>query len=141
MLDEIRSSGVDLDGMAQRYEATEQEIGQRFMQLSTRSVTSRRETSDMGLQLPSELTMFLQMVGYNWPQADETKLFEMGQKWSGFSSTLNEVMTAADTKASQVWDQNAGQDIQAFSDHWSMRRVRRRCSATAPRRRRWSAPA
>jgi hypothetical protein len=73
----------------------------------------------MGLQLPSELTTFLQMVGYNWPQADETKLFEMGQKWAGFSSTLGEVMSAADTKASDVWNQNAGSDIQAFSQHWS----------------------
>jgi hypothetical protein len=73
----------------------------------------------MGLQLPSELTTFLQMVGYNWPQADETKLFEMGQKWTGFSSTLGEVMSAADTGASGVWNENAGDDIRAFSDHWS----------------------
>lgn len=73
----------------------------------------------MGLQLPSELTTFLQMVGYNWPQADETKLFEMGQRWTSFSSTLDQVTSAADTKASDVWNQNVGDDIRAFSDHWS----------------------
>ena len=73
----------------------------------------------MGLQLPSELTTFLQMVGYNWPQADETKLFEMGQKWTGFSSTLDQVTSAANTGASGVWNENIGDDIRAFSDHWS----------------------
>ena len=30
VLDEIRSSGFDLDGMAQQYEAAEQEIADRF---------------------------------------------------------------------------------------------------------------
>ena len=46
----------------------------------------------MGLQLPSELVTFLQMIGYNWPQADEMKMFEMGQRWVGFSSELGQTM-------------------------------------------------
>lgn len=33
VLDEIRSSGIDLDGMAQRYEEVEQQIGDRFTEL------------------------------------------------------------------------------------------------------------
>lgn len=73
----------------------------------------------MGLQLPSELVTFLQMVGYNWPQADETKLFEMGQRWVSFSSTLGDVMSNADSTAAAVWNENSGSDIAAFADHWS----------------------
>ena len=33
VLDEIRSSGIDLDGMAQRYEETERQIGEQFTEL------------------------------------------------------------------------------------------------------------
>ena len=33
VLDEIRSSGIDLDGMAQQYEEAEQQITDRFTQL------------------------------------------------------------------------------------------------------------
>jgi hypothetical protein len=39
----------------------------------------------MGLQLPSELVSLLSMLGYNWPQADEEKLFEMGHAWLNFA--------------------------------------------------------
>ena len=73
----------------------------------------------MGLQLPSELVTFLQMIGYNWPQADETKMFEMGQRWVGFSSEIGQTMAAADQGAADVWNGNVGDDIRAFSEHWS----------------------
>jgi len=33
VLDEIRSSGIDLDGMAQRYEETERQISDKFTEL------------------------------------------------------------------------------------------------------------
>ena len=42
----------------------------------------------MGLQLPGELISLLSMLGYNWPQADETKLFEMGNAWMGFPDRI-----------------------------------------------------
>lgn len=32
----------------------------------------------MGMELPGELRSLLGVLGYTWPEADETKLFEMG---------------------------------------------------------------
>jgi hypothetical protein len=72
----------------------------------------------MGLQLPGELVTVLNMIGYNWPQADETKLFEMGQKFMNFSGTLTNVATQANQTAEQVSAQNSGKDIAAFANHW-----------------------
>lgn len=42
----------------------------------------------MGLQLPGELRSLLSMLGYSWPEADETKLMEMGGAWLRFAGTL-----------------------------------------------------
>jgi hypothetical protein len=73
----------------------------------------------MGISLPSELTSLLSILGYNWPQGDETKLFELGQKLMNFSSQLQNVLGNADSTAAQAWKENVGQDIQAFQNHWN----------------------
>lgn len=44
----------------------------------------------MGLELPGELVSVLGVLGFSWPEADETKLFEMGNAWIGFGQTLSE---------------------------------------------------
>jgi hypothetical protein len=73
----------------------------------------------VGLQLPSELISLLGMLGYTWPEADETKLFELGQTWMGFGSSLQGVISDADAAAQQVWSRNKGDDIDAFKNVWS----------------------
>jgi hypothetical protein len=73
----------------------------------------------MGMNLPGELVTFLNMLGYNWPQADEEKLFKMGEKWMGFSGKLDQVNQNGQQAASQVWTQNSGANIQAFQEHWN----------------------
>jgi hypothetical protein len=72
----------------------------------------------VGLQLPAELISLLGMLGFNWPEADETKLFEMGQRWLAFSGTLQEIGGTSEAAASQVWMVNQGRDVTAFQDHW-----------------------
>jgi len=71
----------------------------------------------MGLDLPGALASLLQMLGYNWPKGDESKLFEIGQKWMSFSSTLTNAANSGQQVAQQVWAQNKGQNIQKFEDH------------------------
>jgi len=71
----------------------------------------------MGLQLPGELVSLLHILGYNWPQADEQKLFQMGQRWSNFSGTITDTVGGAERAAAQVWQNNSGQDIAAFAEH------------------------
>jgi hypothetical protein len=73
----------------------------------------------MGMTLPSELVSLLNILGYNWPQADETKLFDLGQELMNFSNTLQNVLGSADGAASRAWSENSGQDIQAFMSHWT----------------------
>ncbi|XVQ11668.1 hypothetical protein ACQP1W_03530 [Spirillospora sp. CA-255316] len=73
----------------------------------------------MGMQLPGELTGLLSMLGYDWPQADESKLFELGSNWMGFGGTLSGVIGDADGVAQMVTGANLSEDIQAFQSTWS----------------------
>jgi hypothetical protein len=70
------------------------------------------------LQLPSELATFLNVIGYKWPESNETKLFQMGQRWMRFGGGLNQVLDSAERGASRVWSENSGQDIARFAEHW-----------------------
>lgn len=72
----------------------------------------------MGLQLPGELVSLLGMLGYNWPESDETRLFGMGQRWLGFNSTLTEAVGHFDGVSQQVWSANQGEGIAAFQKKW-----------------------
>ncbi|MFG1998033.1 hypothetical protein ACGFNU_02660 [Spirillospora sp. NPDC048911] len=73
----------------------------------------------MGLQLPGELIGLLGMLGYTWPEADEMKLFELGNTWMGLSSTLRSGVAEADAVAQRVWTDNKGEDFDAFRTEWT----------------------
>jgi len=73
----------------------------------------------MGLQLPGELVTLLQDLGYNWPEADEEKLFDLGEVWMGFSGQLDPAAQRANAAAAQVWNGNQGDAINAFKAKWS----------------------
>ncbi|KAB2347846.1 WXG100-like domain-containing protein [Actinomadura rudentiformis] len=73
----------------------------------------------MGLQLPGELIGLLGMLGYTWPEADESKLFELGSTWMSFGGTVQGVVGDADAAAQQVWSGNKGEDIDAFKNAWA----------------------
>ncbi|MDR7276114.1 WXG100-like domain-containing protein [Catenuloplanes atrovinosus] len=72
----------------------------------------------MGLQLPGELISLLGILGFTWPEADETALLEMGQAWTAFSTTLDALAADAATAATTVWTQQSGGDIAAFQAWW-----------------------
>lgn len=73
----------------------------------------------MGLQLPGELITALGWIGYTWPEADEEKLFEMGQAWISFAGRIGAAAGEADAAAGQVWAQNTGPAVQAFQKWWT----------------------
>jgi hypothetical protein len=73
----------------------------------------------MGLQLPGELIGLLGMLGYTWPEADETELFELGNTWVEFGSKLETITADADAIAQQVWSRNKGADFEAFQQAWT----------------------
>ncbi|KAB2369602.1 WXG100-like domain-containing protein [Actinomadura montaniterrae] len=73
----------------------------------------------MGLQLPGELRSLLSMLGYSWPEADETKLMEMGGAWLRFAGTLGGPVADAHGHAQQVWTTHEADGVQAFRDSWT----------------------
>lgn len=72
----------------------------------------------MGLQLPGELVTFLGWIGFTWPEADETKLFELGQAWLALAGELGAPAAAAEAAARAVWEQNHGEAVDAFRAFW-----------------------
>jgi hypothetical protein len=73
----------------------------------------------MGLQLPGELVYALGLIGLNWPEADEEKLFEMGQAWLEFAGRMGQDGQDANNAARQVWAANTGDAIEAFKHDWN----------------------
>jgi hypothetical protein len=74
----------------------------------------------MGMEIPSELRSLLGILGYNWPEADETALVEMGQAWMSFSGRLEAIVSDAASTASEVWTEHEGEAVAAFQEWWAM---------------------
>ncbi|MEV0569099.1 hypothetical protein [Dactylosporangium sp. NPDC050588] len=72
----------------------------------------------MGLQLPGELISLLGMLGYSWPEADETKLFEMGGAWMAFPDRITSGLADADASAARIWTDNKDSAVEAFQATW-----------------------
>jgi hypothetical protein len=73
----------------------------------------------MGIQLPGELADLLNELGYNWPKADEEKLFQLGQRWLEFGGTLQGIVSDAQTAGDKVSADNRGDAIDAFMTKWN----------------------
>ncbi len=71
------------------------------------------------MQLPAALTEPLGWIGLTWPEADEEKLFEAGQRWITYGEQLRQISLAADRAAAQVWTGNEGDAVDAFRQWWS----------------------
>src|SRR5262249_27962277 len=72
----------------------------------------------MGLELPSELTEPLSWIGMTWPEADEGKLFEAGNRWLEFGTRLQAIGSDADAAAGDVWKENQGETVDAVHRWW-----------------------
>ncbi|MCY1144062.1 hypothetical protein OWR29_39215 [Actinoplanes sp. Pm04-4] len=72
----------------------------------------------MGLQLPGELVEVISVLGFTWPEADEEKLFELGQSWMDFAGAIESRVENADAAAATVWQLNQSESIAAFQAAW-----------------------
>lgn len=72
----------------------------------------------MGMELPGELVSLLGMLGYTWPESDETKLFEMGDAWLAFPERFGTGIADAEVAARQVWTGNQDSAVEAFQASW-----------------------
>jgi hypothetical protein len=73
----------------------------------------------MGIMLPGELADLLNELGYTWPKSDETKMFELGQRWLELAGTLQQIVEEGEAAARRVLDDNSGTAITAFGQRWS----------------------
>lgn len=73
----------------------------------------------MGLDLPSELVSLLGMVGYDWPESDETAIFQLAGEWTGMAERIAGSVGEFQTAARTVLDNNSGGDISAFAGEWN----------------------
>jgi len=72
----------------------------------------------MGIDIPGELADLLNELGYTWPKADETQLFEMGREWMSWGEKLRPIVEEASTAANQVTSANQGNAVEAFGKLW-----------------------
>jgi hypothetical protein len=70
----------------------------------------------VGLQLPGELISLLGMLGYNWPEADEEKLYDLGNTWTSYSASLSSSVQGLDGAAASVWQTNSGDAVSAVQE-------------------------
>jgi hypothetical protein len=73
----------------------------------------------MGMTVPGEVQTILSIIGFSWPQGDETKLLDLGQTWSQLSNLLDGHVSEAQNTATQVWNQNKGDMVSAFQQRWT----------------------
>jgi hypothetical protein len=69
--------------------------------------------------LPGELVWILGELGYNWPEADEQKLFELANTWMEFSSRLQPIAEAAGVPVDRLLASAGGEALEAFRAQWS----------------------
>jgi hypothetical protein len=72
----------------------------------------------VGMQLPSELRSFLSMIGYDWPEPDEEKLFDLGNTWTDLADQVTGAIDKLESAAKTVIDNNIGKEIEAFKSEW-----------------------
>jgi Papain fold toxin 1, glutamine deamidase len=68
--------------------------------------------------LPDNLVFVLNLIGFNWPQADEDKLRQSAQHWREYASELEYVIKDSNRILDQIRTENSGESIQALEPHW-----------------------
>ncbi|WP_246511840.1 toxin glutamine deamidase domain-containing protein [Kitasatospora gansuensis] len=68
--------------------------------------------------LPDSVEWVLEMLGFDWPKADEDKLMESAQVWRDFADTVDELHYRAAGAANNVRSANSGDSIEAFGKAW-----------------------
>ncbi|MCM2579857.1 toxin glutamine deamidase domain-containing protein [Streptomyces meridianus] len=70
------------------------------------------------LMLPDSLEWVLEMLGFQWPTADEDKLLECAQVWRQFAADITEIQVQGVSSAGNVLGENYGDSIEGFRSTW-----------------------
>jgi len=72
----------------------------------------------VSLTLPDELVWVLDLLGFNWPMADEDQLKEAAKAWRQFADDADDVRREAAQVVRHVVGANEAEAIDAFAQHW-----------------------
>ncbi|MGW2402496.1 WXG100-like domain-containing protein, partial [Kitasatospora sp. NPDC001664] len=72
----------------------------------------------MALMLPDSVEWVLEMLGFDWPTANEDKLRESAQVWRDFADQVEELHYRGASAANGVLSSNSGDSIDAFGKTW-----------------------
>ncbi|PZF94779.1 hypothetical protein [Micromonospora deserti] len=73
----------------------------------------------MGLTIPGELASLLSMLGYDWPESDETAIFQLAGEWTGMAGRISGSVAQLESAARTVLDNNRGESFTAFAGEWN----------------------
>lgn len=68
----------------------------------------------MSVMLPPELSKFLNMIGFEWPEGDEDRIFDWGNRWMQYGREVDGAHGIAQGAADHVTAVNTGPGIEAF---------------------------
>jgi hypothetical protein len=72
----------------------------------------------MSVMLDGKLIFVLNLIGFNWPQADEDKLKESARHWREYATELEHVIADTNRILEQVRAENRAESIDALEEHW-----------------------
>ncbi|AQP47832.1 hypothetical protein BW730_10330 [Tessaracoccus aquimaris] len=72
----------------------------------------------MSITLPGALTMFTQLIGFKFPEGQETEIMQWAQKWQRFSDAVTKLVEATDRAADEVKNNNKGAAKDAFTSNF-----------------------
>ncbi|MGW2344671.1 toxin glutamine deamidase domain-containing protein [Streptomyces sp. NPDC001661] len=72
----------------------------------------------MAMMLPDELAWLLEMLGFDWPTANEDHMMQCAQTWRDFGAQVGDIQSDAMRSAGNVTSDNYGESIDAFVEKW-----------------------
>ncbi|WP_306323314.1 toxin glutamine deamidase domain-containing protein [Streptomyces sp. CC224E] len=70
------------------------------------------------MMLPDELAWLLEMLGFDWPTANEDHMMQCAATWRDFGAQVADIQTAAVKSAGNVTSDNYGEAVDAFVEKW-----------------------
>lgn len=73
----------------------------------------------MAVMLPPELSKFLNMIGFEWPEGNEDKVFDWGGAWMSYAGEVGNGHQTAQGARDHVVSNNEGPAVEAFVAHFN----------------------
>lgn len=68
----------------------------------------------MAVMIPAEASKLLNELGFEWPEGNEDKVFDYGNRWMSYAGELGGVVETATEGANKALSDNVGEAIDAF---------------------------